>query len=164
MEKANEENLPIEFVICGSGDKLQNLIERTKKFKNIKFPGFVSAASINVLMELSDFGLCAFLPKENYLKAIPGKAIEYMSGNLPILNSLSKSDLGNLIKSYNIGFNYDSSDSLLQILKFSLENKNQINEIKKNIQKLYYNKFDSETVYTNYIIHLENCIKEFNSN
>jgi len=87
-----------------------------------------------------------------------------MSGNLPILNSLSKSDLGNLVKSYNIGFNYDSSDSLLQILKFSLENKNQINEIKKNIQKLYYNKFDSETVYTNYITHLENCVKEFNSN
>jgi len=159
-----QENLPIEFVICGSGDKLNSLIEQTKNLHNVIFPGFISAARINILMQISDFGLCAFLSKENYLNAIPGKAIEYMSGNLPILNSLIDSDLGKLIITQNIGFNYDSDKALLQILKFAIENKKQIEGMKDNIKNLYYNSFDSESVYTNYIDHIEKCIKLFNKN
>ncbi len=162
IKMASEENLSIEFVICGSGDKLNSLVGQTKNLNNVIFPGFISAGRINVLMQISDFGLCAFLPKENYLNAIPGKAIEYMSGNLPILNSLENSDLGELIRTQNIGFNYDSDKSLLKILKFSIENKNQIKSMKSKIKDVYYNNFDSDFVYTNYIKHIEKSINLFN--
>ena len=151
-------NLPIEFVICGTGDMLNNLIYKTQKIRNVVFPGFVSAAKISVLMQLSDFGLCAFLSKDNYLNAVPGKSIEYMSGGLPILNSLKNSELGNLITHHNIGFNYDSDESLLKIIKNVLELKINMNEKRININKLYQEKFDSNTVYMNYLHHIENCI------
>ena len=81
-----------------------------------------------------------------------------MSGGLPILNSLKNSELGNLITHHNIGFNYDSDESLLKIIKNVLELKINLNEKRFNINKLYQERFDSNTVYMNYLHHIENCI------
>jgi glycosyltransferase involved in cell wall biosynthesis len=163
ISQVYNQNLPIEFVICGSGDKLQDIKNKTKLFKNVIFPGFVSASKISSLMKLSDFGLCAFLPKENYLNAIPGKSIEYMSGGIPILNSLENSDLGNIIKIRKIGFNYDSDEALLFILKNVLSGQLNLAEMKSNSIKLYNEQFDSSAVYMNYLSHMENCISLYKS-
>ena len=155
---AHNLSLPVEFVICGSGDKLNDLINRTQEFHNVIFPGFVSASQISSLMQKSDFGLCAFLAKENYLNAIPGKSIEYMSGGLPILNSLKDSELGCLISKHKIGFNYDNAESLLSILRSAIENKFDVLKLKENSSNIYKNYFDSNAVYKSYLGHIENCI------
>ncbi|RVU25596.1 glycosyltransferase [Sandaracinomonas limnophila] len=155
---AFDQKLPVEFVICGSGDRLNELVSKTQNLDNVHFPGFVSASQIYSLMKLSDFGLCAFLSKENYLNAIPGKSIEYMSAGLPILNSLKNSELGQLITDFNIGFNYDDADSFLSVIKLALNSKFDKSQLKNNINKIYNNNFDSTTVYKNYLSHIENCI------
>ena len=160
---ACKENLPIEFVICGTGDKLDGLKHIESQVDNLVLPGFVSAAEISSLLSSSDLGLCAFLPKDNYLNSVPGKAIEYMSSGLPILNSLEKSTLGSYIDMYDIGFHYaqNSPDELFNLLKKLSTNRKLIKSKKVNIRRVYDEYFDANSVYLNYISHLEKVVLNY---
>ena len=55
---------------------------------NVVFPGYMSASQIKSLMNICDYGLCPYIPKEAFLNSMPGKAIEYFSSGLPILGTL----------------------------------------------------------------------------
>ncbi|OIR07015.1 putative glycosyl transferase [mine drainage metagenome] len=158
-----KEKLDVEIIICGSGDKLQELKDSSHGNTNILFPGFVSAAQIKALMEISDIGLCAYYPKESYLNSIPGKAIEYLSSGLPILSTLEKGTLGKLLNDYNIGYHYihDSHHSLINVIKKILETKNELQEKSDLIKNIYMEHFDANEVYRKYTEQLEYIVNSF---
>jgi glycosyltransferase involved in cell wall biosynthesis len=162
-EILKSQNINVEFIICGSGDKLDELKSNLLENDHILFPGFVSASQIRVLMEKSHIGLCAYYPKESYLNSIPGKAIEYMSAGLPILSTLKDGTLGKFINEHDIGFHYlhDSHESLIEKIYDILKFREDLASKKHMIREIYFNQFDSKKVYGEYCNHLENVISNY---
>ena len=154
----NENNLNVEFIICGTGDKLDELKNKSKNLNGIYFPGFINSAQIEVLMNHSDLGLCAYYPKQNYMESIPGKAVEYMYGGLKIISTLEEGKLGKFIKENNLGYHYnhDNSNELFLVIKEALKNKK--NE-KNNIKNIFKNNFDSDLIFEKYYNHILDVIK-----
>lgn len=144
-----------EFILCGTGDKVEELKKLNDGHPNVVFPGYMSAAQIKALMLISDYGLCPYIPKEAFLNSIPGKAIEYFSSGLPIVTTLGAGTLGQFVTSHEIGVNYEAfnSESLLDSLK-NLDNIAS-QKMKLNISELYNVNFSSETVYSKYLNHVE---------
>ena len=160
IKKINKKNLIVEFIICGSGDKLDKLIRKTINIKGIKFPGFVNEAQIKVLMNKSNMGLCAYYPNEDFMSSVPGKAVEYLFGGIPILSTLGNGILGNIIEKEKIGYNYshDSVTSLISAINRAIDSKEDFKNKKLKIKSLFQNNFDSKIVLKKYNTHIENVI------
>ncbi len=155
----------IQFVLCGTGDRLEALKKASSNLSNVIFPGYLNAAQIKVLMEISDIGLCPYYPKENFLKSIPGKAIEYLSEGLPLLCSLKVSILGNLIKDNELGYNYESGniDSLDKAINDFCKLNNSKEKYRQKILKFFHENFDAKSVYKKYMKHLELTFETYNN-
>jgi glycosyltransferase involved in cell wall biosynthesis len=164
--RIQETRMNVELVICGSGDKLDDLKEAASGNDHIIFPGFVSAAQIRSLMEHADIGLCAYFPKESYMNSVPGKAIEYMSAGLPLLSTLEGGTLGHLIDEHQIGFHYrhDSVDSFLDAVNRIMVSRDDLKITGDRIKKVYNEYFDAGYVYKNYAAHLDTIVKEYTVN
>lgn len=96
---------PVRFVLCGSGDSLQEFRSQAKGLPNVLFPGWVDAAAIRVLMERSAAGLAPYHSEKSFTMSIPNKAIEYMAGGLPLLSSL-RGELAALLEETGAGLTW----------------------------------------------------------
>jgi glycosyltransferase involved in cell wall biosynthesis len=155
------ENASVRLILCGDGDKLESLKQNCSELTNVIFPGYMGAAQIAALLRMSDLGLCPYYPKQAFLNSIPGKAIEYMSSNVPLLTTLGEGILGDLIKRNNIGFNYTSGskDSLVEVIRFINHNRSNLQEMHSRIESIYKTNFDASEVYNNYIAHLKHVVE-----
>lgn len=144
-----------QFILCGTGDKLEELKRINGDNPNVIFPGYMSAAQIKALMNISDYGLCPYITKEAFLNSMPGKVIEYFSSGLPILGTLGDGVLGQYLTTHKIGVNYNSNDpkNLLEGLN-TLDAMNQ-EKMKLKIINLFNKQFNAKEVYANYLKHLE---------
>jgi glycosyltransferase involved in cell wall biosynthesis len=157
-KKLQSEN--INFIICGSGDKFSYLVDRSKNIKNIYFPGFVTASQIKALMDISSFGLCPYVPKKAFLNSIPGKAIEYLSSGLFIINSLGDGILGKVLKENAFGqsYVYNQPESLINCILKSIRISNSLKDNQNNIRKYFDSNFSANIVYQNYLKHLQTIV------
>jgi glycosyltransferase involved in cell wall biosynthesis len=165
IELLNKENISdFEFVICGSGDKEMELKVRATKLKGLILPGYMGAAQIKSLLELSDVGLCPYNLNKAFLSSIPGKAIEYMSAGLPLLSTLENGELGKLIIENEIGFHYEFGNpiSLANRIKDLIKNKSDINQLNGRIFDFYLKNFDAEIIYSNYFEHIRQVVINYN--
>ena len=103
----------IKFVICGTGENLEYLKEKTKNLKNFFLPGWVYKDEIASLLILSSIGIAPYMPISSYLQTISNKAAEYLSGELPIALSLDKGTLYELLRKNNAGIFYSGSGTVL---------------------------------------------------
>ncbi len=152
----------IRFIFCGTGDKMSDLQRLASGAKNIVFPGYMSAAQIAALMNISQFGLCPYKPKEAFLNSIPGKAIEYLSAGLKLISSLGDGVLGEFINENQTGVNYESNsvESLCAAIMMAIAGNKY--EEKVRIKTIYLNKFKAENVYSEYLKHIENVVERSN--
>lgn len=154
----------IQFVFCGTGDRHDEIKEYSKQLNNIILPGYINAAQIKSLMERSSIGLCPYYSKKSFLNSIPGKAIEYLSAGLPLLNSLSDGVLGQLVNNNKLGFNYipGSKDSLVEILLKIENGEFNLKIFKENNLDFYKKNYEAEVVFNKYMQHLEFVSNNYN--
>ena len=154
----------IKLVICGSGDKTKKLKKLAEKNDNIILPGFMNHEQLTYLMKISDFGLCPQYPEDSWLNSIPGKAIQYMSEGLPIVTSLDKGLLGNLVNNKGFGLTYKSENlkSLLLTLNNAIKESVKFSNKKNKIISFYKQNFDNDIVYKNYTNFIENLHEKHN--
>lgn len=146
------ESKSVKFYLCGSGDKLDTLINSSKHLKNVYFPGYMSSSQIQILLDRSHIGICPYIAKKAFLNSIPGKAIEYFSNGLPVLTTLGEGVLGQLVTNENFGLNYQQGNPMslvksIERLLFLIKN-NKISN--RKIIEYYNSNFDSKVVYENY--------------
>ena len=153
----------IKLIICGSGDK-ESQLKSLAINKNIIFPGYMNSKQLNSLMKISDFGVCPYLAKKMFLNSMPGKSIEYMSEGLSIINSLEHGILGDFIVKKEFGVNYDPSslDSLIDRLKYTINNIDNFRSKKHEIISFYNSNFDQSVVYKKYLNHIKKVKRNFN--
>jgi glycosyltransferase involved in cell wall biosynthesis len=158
-----KEKIPIKFILCGDGVRLNKFKKLTKKCTSILMPGWIDKTQIQYLMKISKLGILPYKNLDNYKMNIPNKPIEYLSAGLPVITSVSGL-LKQTIEVHVCGEFYTSS------IKFELYNKiysfykdtDKLNLFSKNALSLYNSKFNSINVYKNMAIYLENIKRDFN--
>lgn len=147
---------PIRFVLCGEGDRKREYQLLAKDLDNVLFPGWVGSAEISTLMSLSCIGLAPYRSTFSFMRSIPNKAIEYLSGGLAIVTSL-KGMLRELVETEGCGCYYDNGDvdGLVRILVRLLESPSDLGKMSKAAVRLFRERFAAETVYSRLADHLE---------
>jgi glycosyltransferase involved in cell wall biosynthesis len=146
----------VQFVFCGDGELRAQYAQRTAADRDIFFTGQLDSAKIWTLMEMSSFGLAPYVPSPNFINNIPNKPIEYLAGGLPILNSLARGPLANLIAQHGCGACYDGSvNKLVHIIDELCDRPAQLAAAKQSAKEAFQGRFDAATVYGRMITHLE---------
>lgn len=158
----DEEDYNIVFMLCGTGEKLDEYISKTKGLKNIFFPGWINKDDIRALGEISVAGLMAYKSSKNYELQMPSKFSEYLSfGLIPLVqpDGIMKS----VIDKNKCGFSYKTSQDLADVAKYINENIHEINEMKKRARALYEKSFCAEKVYQDYVKHIVDIAEDYNN-
>lgn len=152
----------VQFVICGSGEKLKKYKQMTVGMENIFFPGWVDFPTILYLKSISDIGIAPYINTPDFAASIPNKAVEYLSGGLPILTSID-GHLTKIIKKNNCGWFYKNDHPKLLanlILKIKME-QNELIRMKKNAINLFETRFEENKVNAKLESHIKYIIESF---
>ncbi|RLA08706.1 MAG: hypothetical protein DRQ51_01755 [Gammaproteobacteria bacterium] len=146
------------FVLAGDGDYLQGIKKMMAGLDNVVFPDRIDYAKIINLSKISIATIAPYKTIESFNMSVPNKIVDSLSFGLPILTPL-KGEMANLIKKYNVGFNYNDSKSLKQHI-LTLINNPQIQKNQATNSKNLYNKdFEFNQVYDSFVSHLEKIAK-----
>ena len=150
----------IEFVICGTGPRENELLKMIHGVPNIKYLGWQDSAEIACLMERSDIGLAMY--QEGVLQSIPNKPVEYLAGSLPVLTTL-RGELENLLKIYKCGkvFQPNDIESMGDWLVHCKQNHASMTYQTQQASQLYADKFDARKVYEDFIDQIESIPQRF---
>lgn len=148
--------LPIRFIFCGIGEKEVEIRLKCAKYNSCMFAGWINAAQIKVILELSDVGLAPYVHTKNFTENIPNKPAEYLSEKLLIATSLEHGKLFDLIKLEKCGLSYgENPNKLASFLETLRKDSNELKRLKMNAENLFNRDFDGNKVYNSMINFLE---------
>lgn len=118
-----------EFVIAGQGPKLEILKSQAEGLNNVQFTGFLGGSALNDLLLSSDIGIACYA--KNTSQSVTYKLFDYLSSGLPIICSLP-GEMSDIIKKYEVGYYFkpEDSESLLEVIKLILNDRNKIKEMR----------------------------------
>lgn len=98
------------FVICGRGEAAEELKRRAGRLDGIvHLPGFINAPQIRSLIKRSAIGLLPYPSSLDYVRSMPNKTYDYLTGGLPILTSLTGAT-GDFVVENGCGWLYRNND------------------------------------------------------
>jgi len=150
----------IQFVICGRGEKLEEFKVHSAGLENFFFFGWVNFPTIQYLMQQSDIGVAPYINTSDFAISIPNKAVEYLSGGLPILTSI-EGHLTEILLENQCGWQYENDKplSLSEIISNIANDKQKLALMQTNAKNLFESKFSAAKVYGNFMQHLSNVVK-----
>jgi len=138
----------VQFVLCGSGDRLDYYRKAAQDCNNVVFPGWVQAPHIWTLMQRCSLGLAPYWNTPDLQVSIPNKAIEYMAGGLPVLTSLKQGVLHDLLADQDCGMCYDGdAHKLEEIICHLCDSPERREEMSRKALRLYEARFTASKVY-----------------
>jgi len=154
---------PVRFVLCGSGEKVDEYRRIASDLANVILPGWVGPAEIHVLMCRSSAGIDPLPETEDFLNTINNKAVEYLSGGLPLLVSPDKGVLHTLVNDNNCGLSYPYSDgeALAEAVEHLLDTPDLRNRMAQNALELFNKAFSPDVVYGNMLDYLEGVVARY---
>lgn len=146
----------VQFILCGTGEKLPVYERMAQGLPNVYFPGWVDGNQIAALMKMSKMGLTAYPSSEDFLLSIPNKPIEYMSAGLPVLSNIDGT-LGALIRKNGVGALYRSSEpsSLVDAIAKFIDDPDSMRAMEAASADLFRREFDAATVYADFSRYLQ---------
>jgi glycosyltransferase involved in cell wall biosynthesis len=156
-QMASDKALCWEFVICGSGESLEEIKKKTSHLKNVLFPGWIDRPKIFTLAKISIGGLAPYRNLSDFQKSIPNKILDYLSLGAPVITPLT-GEVSELVTSEEVGIMYDEnkSDSCFNALLEISDNKDLRQTFSKNALDLFFEKYSGDKVYSDFVIKLEN--------
>jgi len=142
LRELKKNKLDFKVEVVGSGPDEEHFKRRSRKFRNIKFYGFVkNSDEVDDIIRNWTIGLATYIPNKSNESAWtdPSKIKAYISQAVPVITT-NVTDFSKEIKRYNAGVVIDYSDpksftnAVLKILKNKKENKR--NALK--LAKKYY--------------------------
>ena len=138
------------FIICGTGDRSQELKLLFKNSPNVIINGEVDQYDAATLLATSIASLAPY-SNEKLPKSIPNKVIESLESGVPFITK-TEGELKNLIEEYQNGIFLNKFDDIIQLI----EDKEYLNMLRKNALKSYKKLFNFEMTYENIIFNLIN--------
>lgn len=144
VEKLNADSLTVELVLVGDGEKRTALENR--KVPGVTFTGYLHGSALDAEMRQADLGIVPFFPQSGV--AVPYKAGDYLSYNLPLLSTLP-GELAELIAHYECGQTYTAGDpeTLLQAILPYIKNPTKLETEKANAQRCFEENLNREKTY-----------------
>ena len=132
--------------------------EAARGIPEIIVPDWVDYPQISTLMALSKAGLVPYPSTPDFAPSYPNKAIEYMSGKLPIVSSI-RGVLSDLLAAEECGFTYANGDvsGFVESIE-RLHHEHTQKRMSSNSAKLFEQKFRAEAVYSEFAEHLERIV------
>ena len=146
-----------QFVLCGDGDYLSELKNKTQGLDNVFFPGWVDRAKIEVLSDMSIASLAPYKNIDNFMVNTPNKIVDSLLLGLPIISPL-RGEVAKLIESNEVGFTYDDSRSLNNHIQLLINDDKLQEQMSNNAKKLYNKEFEFNMVYDGLVQHLERMV------
>ncbi len=160
--RLRERGRSLQFVLCGTGDRLEYYRKMAVNDPNVLFPGWIDAAGIHVLMRRSMVGIDPLPTRYDFLSTINNKAIEYMSAGLPVVSSPNRGVLCDLLLREECGLVYADRDpeGLASLLSGLLDDPEAHRRMARNSARVFREMFTAEKVYadmTEYLQEIGNC-------
>lgn len=154
---------PVQFVLCGTGSRLERHKEDAKDVPSVLFPGWVNGPQIAALMKMAHVGLAPYASDAPSI-ALPNKPFEYFSGGLPVISSI-KGELREYITQYDCGRNYDadSVDSLVATIRELQEKPALREQMGIRAKSLLDEQFTTEIIFNRLNRHLIEVVRRHNS-
>ena len=150
----------IRFVLCGTGDRLEEYRASARDVPNVMFPGWVDAAAIRVLMERSLAGLAPYRAQWSFTMTLPNKPIEYLAGGLPVISSLP-GELAALLQREDCGLTYAEGDprALAGAIDRVVSDRSMRKRLASNARRAHEREFVAEKVYARLIDYLREIVR-----
>ena len=153
----------IEFVIAGKGNQ-ENLIHKyTSKYNNLIYLGFLTKEKLAIEYINSDLGLAQYEPGST--QSVTYKLFDLLSFGLPILNSL-EGEMKYIINDNKVGlFNEPgNADMLVNNILLLHNNKELLNEFKKNTLQVASSQGNVTIVYSKLVSFLREIVMKGHEN
>lgn len=152
----NQPGTGARFVLCGGGERLEQLRQAAAGLDNVLFPGFVGPAEIWTLMRRSVAGLAPYRDFRNFDDNLPNKPIEYLSAGLPIVASHVRV-LARLADEHSCGLTYPHGDApaLASALRAIADDPARQQAMTTRARALFERCYVAERVYGEMAGHLE---------
>lgn len=151
-----------KFVLCGKGDHLESLREKSADVSSVLFPGWIGADEIWTLMQMSQVGLAVYRSNVGYVTNLPNKPIEYLSSGLPIVSSL-KGYLEHFLADHRCGLTYPNGNAeVLANMLTDLDNdRSKLATMSGNARLVFAEKFDADKVYGEMMVYLQDVVAAY---
>ena len=150
-EICQKNGVEAKFLLCGKGELLeyyQNKVNE-KELNNVDLPGWVNKTDIADIGFISDVGLMAYKNDDNFNMQMPNKFSEYLSLGLAIMLQPT-GVMEKVIADNNCGVRYQSAQDLYEAVKTLSEDREKLEQFKKNSRLLFEREFSVEKVYKEY--------------
>ena len=143
----------VQFVFSGDGDYRRAWMACSSGLDSVVFTGWVDAAELAYLAEVSSIGLAAYTAAAP--QGLPNKIFEYMAAGLPILSSL-RGETESLLEKHFCGLSYEAGDchSFLQALLRLARDTDLRKRMGRNGKELFEEQFSTERVYADMMDYL----------
>lgn len=137
----------IRLVVGGKGDVEEYFKAVAAASPNVIFAGWLGSEQMDSLMRISKCGVYCLRNTDDFKDTFSNKAVQYLSGGLPILNSLTgfaRQFIGENL----IGLTYVEKDveSCAQNIKTLYNNEDMRQEMSQNAFKVFKENFDAAVV------------------
>lgn len=148
-----------QFVLCGSGERLDACRSLAADLKGVVFPGWVDVPKIWTLMRMSTVGLAPYRPGSGFSSSLPNKPIEYLSASLPVVAGID-GYLGQVLRDFGCGINYPTGDARALAAKLlELESCSEtVARLSQNAGEVFRKRFDAALVYGRFVDYLQTLV------
>lgn len=149
----------IRFVLCGTGDRLEQYRAEAAGLENVIFPSWIDAPMIRALMSMSQAGLAPYNLSDNFNSNIPNKIVEYLAGGLPIITTLTGIPR-QLIDEFHCGSGYEHGNpgELAEAITALAANPQGQRAMGERALELYRLRFNASRVYSEMIDHFARIV------
>lgn len=149
----------VQFVFAGGGDALEGARREASEFGNVHFTGWLDSVKIHTLLKRAHIGLVPYRSRANFETGITNKPVEYLAHGLPILTSLQRGPLVEMIKEHQCGWTYENGDpEELGNMIHDIVDKGSFNQMVKPALHLFESKFHPDAVYGGWMELIERVI------
>lgn len=156
--KLLKEGIDCQFILCGDGDRNEELRLKAKSHANIKIIEWIDRPKIIALSEISNAAIAPYKNSEDFVTSIPNKVIDSMMLGLPLLSPL-EGEVKYLIEKYNVGYSYNNNTPLDECIKILGQSQDLENTLSENAKKLYASEFEFNKVYDDLATEIEGLVQ-----
>lgn len=151
----------VRFILCGTGDRLDDYKAQASDTKNVIFPGWVDAPMIRTLMQMAQAGLAPYKLSDNFNSNIPNKIVEYLAGGLPVITTLTGIP-GRMLADHGCGLSYAHGDAgaLAAAVDMLCADRPRQAAMASAAAAVYRQRFDAEVVYGSLIADLQQLVDQ----
>lgn len=143
----------VEFVFAGGGDGLAQAQKWSEGLPNVHFTGWLKTPEIQRLLELATLGLVPYRDRANFERGITNKPVEYLAYSLPIITSLQRGPLVEMLLESGAGRTYRNTEpaTLAKVISEALSNSEQLKAMRSNARELFERTFHPDKVFGDWI-------------